>query len=144
MSEFEYYLNGWLILAPIALLVIIITFVAMLISELSSKPKPKKPMTIKDMIDKLNNPDLSKEVYNEIATIFLDKFSKLPSKQEIKQHPELKSKFDEVLELMRHFADHRETDEGTIIELQKKMIELNPEHKEEITQNINKSLKKKK
>lgn len=144
MDEMTYYINGWIILGSLAFFAIIITFIALIIDMLGDKEPPKKELTVQEMIEKLSRGDISKTEYTDIANVFIEKYSHLPPKKEVKSNKDLKPKVDESFMFLESFANNHKTDEKTLLELQKKLISLNPEYKEEITQNINKSLKSKK
>lgn len=143
MDEFTYYLYGWIILGLLAIFVIIITFIAIIVDMLKDKEPLKKEETVQEMIEKLSKPNISKEEYAHIAKVFIEKYSKLPPKKDVKNNKGLKTKADESFMFLESFAKHHKTDEKQLIELQKKLISLNPDYKEEITQHINKSLKSK-
>lgn len=144
MSEFDYYLNGWFILGGAAFGVLLIAAVAVIIDMILNKPKKPHILTIEEMNEKLQKNDVDETLYNKIATTFLTYYSKLPPKKEAQTNKDSGKQMENILKFIGLFADHHESSEETLLNLQKTLIEQNPEYKEEITQHINKSLKNKK
>lgn len=148
MNTFSYYINSWMLLGILAFLVFVITGLSLLLNYiLAPKPKPKvtEIKDIDELIAYVNSEKITKEEYNIAAESFLKFFSDFPNKKDKDyKSKEVQEKIKKIFEFLESFSKRHDTDENTLLELQKTLVKKNPDFKEEISKHISKSLKEKK
>lgn len=144
MNTFSYYINSWILLGILAFLVFIITGLSFLLNYIltpKEKPKVTEIKDIDELIAYVNSDKISKDEYNIAADSFLKFFSDFPPKKD--KSKEVQEKVNKIFSFLESFSKRHETDENTLLELQKTLVKKNPDFKEEISKHINKSLKEK-